>query len=453
MPDHSITSPAVGAPPGRPLPSTAAGDVGGAARGAGDADDADGVARSVGNAGLPERGAGDANAGRAYATSLPGIGDRVLGGKYRVEAVLGNGGMGVVMAAEHVALGRPVALKCPVPGEGARFAREARAAARVDSPHVARVSDAGVLENGTPYMIMERLYGEDLCAYLRRVGPLPIGEAVLYVVQACDAIAAAHAAGVVHRDLKPSNLFLARRPDETRSVKVLDFGISKLADGAPAECPSLTRSGAILGTPRYLSPEQVIAPKSVDARTDIWGLGMVLYEVLTGAPMYDIDTLPALCMAIVNAPPPPLRALRPDAPAGLEATILRCVRKEPRERFASAVELALALAPFGPPEAARLAANTARRCASSLAITMTDAAPPARSPHARPAACQGPPAPPPSPRRPGHCPYRRRLKASLIIGTSLALTVGATFAASAGLEAIKSRLETARERDVRAPET
>ncbi|HEU4405451.1 MAG TPA: serine/threonine-protein kinase [Polyangiaceae bacterium] len=305
---------------------------------------------------------------------LPAIGDVVLGGKYRIEEELGAGGMGVVMGAEHVALVQKVALKFLAPGETdgmARFLREARATARIDSEYVARVSDVGSLESGVAYMVMERLYGEDIGTYVRRAGPRPIDEAVHYILQACDGIAAAHAAGIVHRDLKPSNLFLARRADGTSTIKVLDFGISKLFGTDPRDGVGLTRSGVVLGSPRYMSPEQVRGPKNVDTRTDVWGLGLVLYELLTGEPMYGPDPLPALCLAIVSEPPRPLRAKRPDAPAALEALLLRCLEKAPARRFQSVVELALALAPFAPPEAAPILAQIAGRGGSSTASLST----------------------------------------------------------------------------------
>ncbi|HEU4410363.1 MAG TPA: serine/threonine-protein kinase [Polyangiaceae bacterium] len=311
-------------------------------------------------------------AGGPSFAGLPSVGELVLGGKYRMEALIGAGGMGVVMAAEHIALGQKVAFKFLAPrgpaadNVTARFVREARSAARIDSEHVVRVSDVGVLESGVAYMLMERLEGQDLGEHLRAHGPLPVDEAVFYLLQACDAVAAAHAAGIIHRDLKPSNLFLARRPDGRSTVKVLDFGISK----APALSrhdvdQSLTRPGAVLGSPLYMSPEQVRNTKGVDARTDLWSLGMVLYELLVGSPMYNIDTLPALCAAIVADPPVPLRSKRPDAPPGVEEAVLRCTQKDPGQRFASVAELALAIAPYGPPEGDLLAARVARRLGAS----------------------------------------------------------------------------------------
>ncbi len=315
---------------------------------------------------------GEGGAGaRALAPALPLVGELVLGGKYRIDHALGAGGMGVVMAAEHITLGRKVAFKFLKPGEASgevteRFVREARAAARIDNEHVVRVSDVGVLESGVAYMLMERLEGEDLSKHLRRVGPLSVERAVLYAVQACDAVAAAHAAGVVHRDLKPSNLFLARRPDGSPAVKVLDFGISKASSPAGAEPDQrLTQPGTVLGSPRYMSPEQLRDSRGVDARTDIWSLGAVVHELLTGAPMYEGGTPESLFAVIVSDPPPPLRAKRPDAPPGLEAVVARCARKDPADRFASVAELALALAPFGPPEAAPIAARAARRLGES----------------------------------------------------------------------------------------
>lgn len=314
---------------------------------------------------------------------LPAPGDFVLGGKYRLAEIIGVGGMGVVMAAEHVALRKPVAFKFLAPGKGAnvaRFVREARAAARIDSEHVVRVDDVGVLEGGAVYMVIERLYGEDVGLYMQRVGPLPIAEAVLYIVQACDAVASAHAAGVIHRDLKPSNLFLAQRPDHTCTIKVLDFGISKLLGTESGDQVSLTRSGAMLGSPRYMPPEQIRNTKTVDERADLWSLGMVLYELLVGAAMYDAVTFPALCMAVVNDPAVPLRARRSDAPEGLEAVLLRCAQKDANLRFSSALELALALAPFGPPEAARITARMARRAPSGVTPTLTWTAPPTLPP-------------------------------------------------------------------------
>ena len=234
---------------------------------------------------------------------LPQPGD-VLAGKYRVERVLGSGGMGVVVAAMHLTLQERVALKFLLP-EGAkkeetvtRFLREARAAAKIKSEHVARVSDVGTLESGAPYLVMEYLDGSDLSALLRRDGPLPPRDAVEYVLQACEALAEAHAVGIVHRDLKPANLFLARHAGGAPRIKVLDFGISKLTardPSMPPDDPSMTRTRAWLGSPLYMSPEQMRSARDVDTRTDIWALGVILYELLSGKPPFDGETFPELC--------------------------------------------------------------------------------------------------------------------------------------------------------------
>jgi len=214
----------------------------------------------------------------------------ILAGKYRVERVLGWGGMGVVVAAHHLELDQRVALKFLSPQAlasaeiVARFAREARAAVRIKSEHVARVTDVGQLDNGSPFMVMEYLDGVDLSGWLAQKGPLPAEQAVDFVLQACEALAEAHALGIVHRDLKPANLFCIRRADGNLSIKVLDFGISKVtAPGASSSSPDMTGTTVIVGSPFYMSPEQMFSSRGVDARTDIWSLGVVLFELLTGA--------------------------------------------------------------------------------------------------------------------------------------------------------------------------
>src|SRR3954470_13666053 len=206
----------------------------------------------------------------------------ILAGKYRVERVLGVGGMGVVVAATHLQLDERVAIKFLVPDAlssdeaVARFAREARAAVKIKSEHVARVIDVGTLDNGAPYMVMEYLEGGDLSRVLQAQGPLPVEDAVEYVLQACEAIAHAHVLGIVHRDLKPANLFLTKRNDGSQSVKVLDFGISKVLSGnsgASSSDAAMTRTRAVMGSPLYMSPEQMTSTRDVDGRTDIWALG------------------------------------------------------------------------------------------------------------------------------------------------------------------------------------
>jgi serine/threonine-protein kinase len=279
----------------------------------------------------------------------------VLAGKYRVESTLGAGGMGVVVLVEHIELGQQMAIKLMTPGVShdtqavARFLREARAAAGIQSEHVVRIFDVGTFETGAPYMVMELLRGEDLGQLLTNVGRLPIQDAVDYVLQGCHAIAEAHAMGIVHRDLKPSNLFLTRRSDGSAMVKVLDFGISKAmnADREGMPPPNLTATSAVMGSPLYMSPEQVRNAKQVDARADIWSLGVILHELLTGGPAFHADTLPGICAAIIADDPPPLRSLRSDAPPELEAVLTRCLEKSVNRRFQSVRELMASLRPFG----------------------------------------------------------------------------------------------------------
>jgi serine/threonine-protein kinase len=217
----------------------------------------------------------------------------LLAGKYRLERLLGEGGMGYVVAATHEHLQQRVAVKFLAAGyaensdAAARFLREARAAVRIQSEHIARVLDVGELEDGAPYMVMEFLSGCDLARELFTNGGLEVPTAVDYLLQACEAVAEAHSLGVIHRDLKPANLFLTRRPDGTPFVKVLDFGISKAItpeSGGPGDSPSLTAAQALLGSPAYMSPEQARKPKSVDFRADIWAFGVILYEFLDGNP-------------------------------------------------------------------------------------------------------------------------------------------------------------------------
>jgi serine/threonine-protein kinase len=287
--------------------------------------------------------------------SVPGVreGD-LLAGKYRVDRVLGAGGMGVVVAAHHIHLDEKVAIKFLLPemldsGEAvARFAREARAAVKIKSEHVARVTDVGTLENGAPYMVMEYLEGGDLAGWLRQRGPLSVEQASDFVLQACEAIAEAHALGIVHRDLKPANLFVVRRPDGAFSVKVLDFGISKMRSAGGGPDPSITRTSAMMGSPLYMSPEQMHSAKDVDLRTDIWALGIILHELVAGASPFLADTVPELVAKILSAPLPPLRSVCPHAPPGFEAVVAKCLEKDRRQRFESVGDLANALAPYAP---------------------------------------------------------------------------------------------------------
>ncbi len=261
----------------------------------------------------------------------------------------------MVLAARHAQLGHRVAIKFMLgamaanPNAVARFIREARAAAGLSSEHVARVMDVGTLESGAPYMVMEYLAGVDLGEVLRRDGPMNIETAVGMVLQACDAIAEAHATGIVHRDLKPANLFLTARTDGSPLVKVLDFGVSKTSSGlGPGEDQSLTATGSVMGSPGYMSPEQVRSTKDVDCRADIWSLGVILYELLTGIEPFMGQTLGDTFARIVADDPPPIRDHRKDVPPGLAAIIAGCLERKVNLRIQNVGELASKLLPFGP---------------------------------------------------------------------------------------------------------
>ena len=281
----------------------------------------------------------------------------LLAGKYRVEKVLGAGGMGYVVAALHEQLGQRVAVKLLVPelceneDSVTRFLREARAAVQIHSEHVARVIDVGELTNGSPYMVMEFLSGHDLAEELDLPGELEVSVAIDYLLQASEAVAEAHSLNLIHRDLKPANLFLTHRPDGSSLVKVLDFGISKAInadDNALEPAPSLTATHSLLGSPAYMSPEQIRRPKSVDTRTDIWSLGSILFELLTREAPFNADSPLALLAAVVSDPLPSIREKRPDVPVELEAVIAKCLEKKPEDRYQTVAELADALAPFAP---------------------------------------------------------------------------------------------------------
>jgi eukaryotic-like serine/threonine-protein kinase len=300
------------------------------------------------------------------AVELPFAPGDIIAGKYQVIKLIGSGGMGFVVSATHVELGEVVALKFLRPEAllidelVERFAREARAAAKIRSEHVARVFDVGVMPDGVPFIVMEHLAGQDLADVLQERGPLPIKVAVEYVMQACEALAAAHASGVVHRDIKPENLFLTKHAQGLDFIKILDFGISKVAL-APGK-RGFVRTMMPLGSPVYMSPEQIRSSEHVDARTDIWSLGCVLFELLTGTVAFNEPSLMQLSAAILEHDPVPLRELLPDAPVELEDVVMRCLEKDVDKRYGNIAELAIALYPFAP----RRSRISAERCYHAL---------------------------------------------------------------------------------------
>jgi serine/threonine protein kinase len=277
----------------------------------------------------------------------------VLAGKYRVERVVGTGGMGVVAVARHLRLGRRVAVKVMLPRPEdsersvARFLREARTASRITSSHVARVFDVDLREDGIPYIVMEYLEGDTLAAIIRRESALDVEGSVDDLLAACETLAEAHALGIVHRDLKPGNLFRSCSAGRrTHVLKVLDFGISKTFETGRDEVASITTGKSFVGSPPYMSPEQITSPASVDSRTDIWSLGVVLYECLTGISPFAAATVGATCARILHETPAPPSELRSELPAALDERVLRCLTKDPAGRYQTILELARELAPF-----------------------------------------------------------------------------------------------------------
>jgi serine/threonine protein kinase len=281
----------------------------------------------------------------------------LLAGKYLIDRVLGRGGVGIVVAATHLALEQKVAIKflrsdTTLTAETIeRFLREARAAAMIRSEHVCRVHDFGTSDEGLPYIVMEHLEGTDLGDLLEK-GPLPVEAVVEYVLQACLALAEAHRAGIVHRDLKPANLFLTHRADGLPIIKVLDFGISKVIPKTPrGSNAAFVTTSTIMGSPEYMSPEQMRSTKDVDQRADIWALGVVMYELLTARAAFTADTIQQLFYAIEKADPAPIESFRDDVPDILKDVIARCLKKDREARFFDIGELALAMRYVASPRA------------------------------------------------------------------------------------------------------
>ena len=306
---------------------------------------------------------------------------------YRVERTLGVGAMGLVVAATHLFTGVPVAIKCLLPQHAdnvslvRRFEREARVAARFRSENAVRVlhfgvldqvdpdatidaEDPGALAPGLPYIVMERLDGMDLASLLRERGPLDPYTAADYIAQACGALAEAHALCLIHRDIKLANLFLTQT-EATELVKVIDFGIAKFTSpNAAGDAHRLTSDESMLGTLSYMSPEQMADCTSVDARSDIWSLGVTLYRLITGVAPFQGETPVDVALSVAHERPPPPSALRSGVPAGLDAVVQRCLEKRREDRYPSATALRLTLAPF----VSRFSRSAAQSCPATVRL-------------------------------------------------------------------------------------
>src|SRR5688572_10177110 len=269
--------------------------------------------------------------------------------------------MGRVVKASHLYLQQPVAIKILLPQMAesqstvARFLLEAQATVRLRSEHIARVMDVGTMQDGTPFMVMEYLEGHDLNQILRHHGPQMPQAVVDLILQACEGMAEAHQMGIVHRDIKPSNFFITRRPDGSNLLKILDFGISK----TPAEVSELTGTQTVIGTPTYMAPEQMVSARSTDPRSDIWSMGVVMYQLLQGRPPFEAETYAQLVIKVGTEKPTPFHV---QLPPGLQDIVFRCLEKDPKNRIQNVGELARMLAPYAPdPLSAQQSAERASR--------------------------------------------------------------------------------------------
>jgi eukaryotic-like serine/threonine-protein kinase len=280
----------------------------------------------------------------------------LLGGKYRLRGILGEGGMGTVFDALHEGLGNQVAIKVlhqsQVHKKDAvqRFHHEARAAARIGHPNICEVHDVGTLDDGRPYLVMERLVGITMADRIKAMGGLPFQEALDTLTQVLSGLHAAHEKGIIHRDIKPENVFLSERVGCPPLAKILDFGVSKAmsqhAQSSGFSDVEVTRTGVVLGTPYYLAPEQAKGERNLDARVDLYACGVLVYEALTGRRPFRAQNYNALLIAILTTTPRPIREIRPDIPPGFGRVVEKAMARDPDERYQTALSLQAALQPY-----------------------------------------------------------------------------------------------------------